>query len=72
MLSQVKVIITDGCPQELIQIDNISKIIFKNTLHIQCGLNLVRMGWAVRIIKKYWCPDEFGSLCDNVCNHMKR
>ena len=66
-LSQVKAIITDGCSQEFIQIDNVRKIIFKNALWIQCG-----MGWTQHVTKKKYFPDEFGSLYDEVCDHLKR
>ena len=44
VLCQVNAIITDGCPQEFIQIDNARKITLKIALHIQCGFQLDRMG----------------------------
>ena len=70
VLSQIKAIITDGCPQEFTQIDYGRKTICKNALRIQCGSHLVRMGWVVHVIKKYCFLDEFGPLNDNVCNHL--
>ena len=72
VLSQVKAIITDDCPQEFIQIDNARKTIFKNVLCIQCGFHQVKMGRAVHVMKKNCFPEKFGSLYDNVCNHLKR
>ena len=54
VLSQVKAIITDGCPQEFTQIDYARKTILKNALRIRCGFHLVRMGWAVHVIKKFF------------------
>ena len=41
VLSQAKVIIPNGCPQDFIQIDHARKIIFKNALHIRCGFHLI-------------------------------
>ena len=52
VLSQVKAIITDGCPQEFTQIDYVRNTTFKNALRRRCGFHLVRMGWAVHVIKK--------------------
>ena len=71
VLFQVKAIITDGCPQEFTQIDYASKTFFKNALRIRCGFHLVRMGWAVHVVKNNCFSDEFGSLYDNACNHME-
>ena len=50
---------------------NTRKTIFKNALHIRSGFHLVRMGWAIHVIKNCF-PDKFGALYDNVCNHLKR
>ena len=72
VLSQVKVIISDGCPQEFIQIDNARKNIFKNALRIRCGYHIVTIGWKVHVIKKSCFPDKYGPLYDNICNHLKK
>ena len=56
ILSKVKTIITDGCPQEFIQINIARENIFKNTLRSRCDFHLVRMGWTHNIMKKYYFP----------------
>ena len=40
LLSQVKAIMTDGCPQDFMQIDMAREIYFKNILKIRCGFHL--------------------------------
>ena len=37
ILSKVKTIITDGCPQEFMEIDTAGETFFKNELCIRCG-----------------------------------
>ena len=68
ILSKVKSIITDGCPQELMQIE----IVFKNTLRIRHEFYLIRMGWTHHIMKKYCFPASVGYFYDRVCNHLKK
>ena len=71
LLSQVKAIITDGCPQEFMQIDIARQIYFKNALRIRCGFHLVRMGWMHHVIKKDCYFSSVGVIYDNVCTHLK-
>ena len=60
ILSKVKTIITDGCPQEFIQMDIARENVFKNALCIRCGFHLVRIGWTHHILKKYCFPPSIG------------
>ena len=43
ILSKVKIIISDGCSQEFMQIDITKVYLFKNAFCIRCGFHLVRM-----------------------------
>ena len=71
LLSQVKPIMTDGCPQEFMQIDMATEIHFKNAFRRRCGIHLVQMGSTHHVIKKNCYPSSVGVYYDNVCNHLK-
>ena len=71
LLSQVKAIITDGCPQEFMQIDMARETYSKIPIRIRCGFYLVRMGCTHHVIKKNCYPSSVGVFYDNVCNHLK-
>ena len=72
ILSKVKSIITDGCPQEFMQIDIARQNIFNNALRVRCGFHLVRMGWTHHIMKKHCFPTSVGCFYDRVCNHLNK
>ena len=72
ILSKVKTIITDGCPQEFMQIDIARENVFKNALHIRCGFHLIRMGWTHHIMKKLCVSASIAYFYDQVCNRLKK
>ena len=72
ILSKVKTIITDGCPQEFILIDIARENVFNNALHIKCGFHLVRIGWTHHIMKTHCFPTSDGYFYDRVCNYMEK
>ena len=68
----MKTIITDGCPQEFMQIDIARENFFKNALCIRCVFHLVRMGWTHHIMNNHCFPASIGYFHDRVCNHLKK
>ena len=71
ILSKVKTIITDGCPQEFMQIDIDRENVVKNTVCIRCGFHFVRMGWIHHTMKKHCFCASIGYFYDRVGNHLK-
>ena len=51
LLSQIKIIVTDGDAQESSQIDNAIDLFFPEVKRVQCGWHIVHQGWN-RVIGK--------------------
>ena len=49
ILAGIRLIISDGCPQEFTNIDSSLGSVFPNAMRQRCGFHIIRMGWKSHV-----------------------